>query len=127
MTARKVLVADNEIHIVQVVAVKFRNNGFEVITSDNAREAFELACRQKPDVIVTDLQMPGISSLELIENLRNHPATADIPVVLLTARDFTVEDEQMSDLKISVCLAKPFSPRELLQTVNEVLKQHATA
>ena len=127
MTARKVLVADNEIHIVQVVAIKFRNNGFEVITSDNAREAFELACRQKPDVIVTDLQMPGIDSLELIENLRQDPATADIPVVLLTARDFTVEDEQMSDLRISVCLPKPFSPRELLQTVNEVLKQRATA
>jgi CheY-like chemotaxis protein len=127
MTARKILVADNEIHIVQVVAIKFRNNGFEVITSDNAREAFELACRQKPDVIVTDLQMPGTSSLELIENLRKHPATADIPVVLLTARDFTVEDQQISDLKISVCLPKPFSPRELLQTVNEVLKQRATA
>ena len=127
MTARKVLVADNEIHIVQVVAIKFRNNGFEVITSDNAREAFELACSQKPDVIVTDLQMPGISSLELIENLRNNPSTADIPVVLLTARDFTVEDEQISDLRISVCLSKPFSPRELLQTVNEVLKQRATA
>ena len=63
MTARKVLVADNEIHIVQVVAIKFRNNGFEVITSDNAREAFELACSQKPDVIVTDLQMPGILNL----------------------------------------------------------------
>ncbi len=127
MTARKILVADNEIHIVQVVAIKFRNNGFEVITSDNAREAFELACRQKPDVIVTDLQMPGTSSLELIENLRKHPATADIPVVLLTARDFTIEDEQICDLRISVCLAKPFSPRELLQTVNEVLKQRATA
>lgn len=127
MTARKILVADNEIHIVQVVAIKFRNNGFEVITSDNAGEAFELACRQKPDVIVTDLQMPGTSSLELIENLRKHPATADIPVVLLTARDFTVEDQQISDLKISVCLPKPFSPRELLQTVNEVLKQRATA
>ena len=127
MTAKKILVVDNEIHIVQVVAIKFRNNGFEVITSDNAREAFELACRQKPDVIVTDLQMPGTSSLELIENLRKHPATADIPVVLLTARDFTVEDQQISDLRISVCLAKPFSPRELLQTVNEVLKQRATA
>jgi len=127
MTARKILVADNEIHIVQVVAIKFRNNGFEVITSDNAREAFELACRQKPDVIVTDLQMPGTSSLEFIENLRKHPATADIPVVLLTARDFTVEDQQISDLKISVCLPKPFSPRELLQTVNEVLEQRATA
>ncbi len=127
MTAKKILVADNEIHIVQVVAIKFRNNGFEVITSDNAREAFELACRQKPDVIVTDLQMPGTSSLELIENLRQDPATADIPVVLLTARDFTVEDKQISDLKISVCLPKPFSPRELLQTVNEVLKQRATA
>jgi CheY-like chemotaxis protein len=127
MTARKVLVADNEIHIVQVVAVKFRNNGFEVITSDNAREAFELACGQKPDVIVTDLQMPGISSLELIENLRNNPATADIPVVLLTARNFTIEDQQISDLRISACLPKPFSPRELLQRVNEVLEQSATA
>ena len=127
MTARKVLVADNEIHIVQVLAIKFRNNGFEVITSENAREAFELACEQKPDVIVTDLQMPGASSLEFIENLRQDPATADIPVILLTARDFTVEDQQICDLKISVCLPKPFSPRELLQTVNEILEQRTTA
>lgn len=125
--ALKVLVVDDEIHIVQVVAVKLRNNGFDVITCENGAQALDLASNEKPDIVVTDFQMPVMTGLELIENLRSRPATADIPVVLLTARGFAIEDGQKENLKISACLSKPFSPRELLQTVEEVLKQTVSA
>ncbi len=127
MSDRKVLVVDDEIHIVQVVAIKLRNNGFDVLTADNGQDAFDLARSEKPDMIITDFQMPVMDGLELIEHLRADPDTAAIPVVLLTARGFAIEDEKKERLKISVCLSKPFSPREVLQSVEEVLKQETVA
>ena len=127
MSNKKVLVVDDEIHIVQVVAIKLRNNGFAVVTAENGQDAFDLACNETPDVIVTDFQMPGMTGIELIENLRNRPATADVPVIMLTARGFAIDDEQKRNLKISVCLSKPFSPREVLQCVEDVLKQKVSA
>ncbi len=127
MSDKKVLVVDDEIHIVQVVAIKLRNNGFAVVTAENGQDAFNLACNETPDVIVTDFQMPEMTGIELIENLRNRPATADVPVIMLTARGFAIDDEQKQNLKISVCLSKPFSPREVLQCVEDVLKQKVSA
>jgi CheY-like chemotaxis protein len=64
--ANKVLVADDEIHIIHVVAIKLRNNGYEVIAANNGAEAYELACRERPDIVVTDYQMPLLTGFELI-------------------------------------------------------------
>ena len=121
MSDKKALVVDDEIHIVQVVAIKLRNNGFDVITADNGATALELAKDNKPDIIITDFQMPVMSGLELIENLRKDPETSDIPVIMLTARGFAIEDEKKEALKISDCLSKPFSPREVLKCIEETL------
>ena len=125
--ALKVLVVDDEIHIVQVVAIKLRNNGFDVITCENGAQALKIVSNAKPDVIVTDFQMPVMTGLELVENLRKQPDTAKIPVIMLTARGFAIEDRQKEELNISACLSKPFSPRELLQSVEEVLKETVVA
>ena len=123
MSRKKVLIVDDEIHIVYVVAIKLRNNDYDVISAENGAEAFELACSEKPDIIVTDFQMPVMTGLELVQNLRSNPDTAGIPVIMLTARGFAIQDRQAEDLKISACLSKPFSPRELLQSIEEVLKE----
>ena len=125
MAERKVLVADDEIHIVHVVAIKLRNNGFEVISAANGAEAFELACEEKPDIIVTDFQMPVMTGLQLVEKLRQCKQTKDIPVIMLTARGFAVEDGQKEDLQISELLSKPFSPKELLRSIEDILYQRA--
>ena len=122
MSEKKVLVVDDEFHIVQVVAIKLRNNGFNVLTTDNGADAYRLACDEKPDVIITDYQMPQMSGVELIEKLRGNPATQDIPVLMLTARGFAIEDEKKAALKIAQCLSKPFSPREVLQSIENVLQ-----
>jgi two-component system alkaline phosphatase synthesis response regulator PhoP len=123
MATNKILVVDDEIHIVHVVAIKLRNNGYEVLTAENGSEAFELACREKPDIIVTDCQMPVMTGVELVTKLRANEATKDTPVVLLTARSFSVEEEQKRNLDISECLSKPFSPKELLKIVEDILYQ----
>ncbi len=125
MEAKKILVVDDEIHIVHVVAIKLRNNGYEVITAANGAEAFDLACSEKPDVVVTDLQMPVMTGLELVEKIRQNQEIKDIPVILLTARNFAIEDKQQEDLRISDCLSKPFSPKELLRSIQDILYQSA--
>lgn len=125
MADKKALVVDDEFHIVQVVAIKLRNNGFEVLTADNGNQAYQLACQHHPDVIVTDYQMPSMTGIELIEKLRQNKSTADMPVLMLTARGFSIEDQQKENLRIAACLSKPFSPREVLQSIEQVLAQKA--
>jgi two-component system alkaline phosphatase synthesis response regulator PhoP len=125
MSRKKVLIVDDEIHIVHVVAIKLRNNDYEVISADNGAEAFELACSEKPDIIVTDFQMPLMTGLELVEKIRQCDVTKDIPVIMLTARSFAIEDRQKEDLQISQCLSKPFSPKELLEDIEDILYHRA--
>lgn len=127
MSQRKALVVDDEIHIVQVVAIKLRNNGFDVRTAENGSVALECVKAEKPDIIITDFQMPVMSGLELIENLRSDPETAGIPVIMLTARGFAIESETKERLKIAECLSKPFSPREVLQCIEETLHTSSIA
>jgi CheY-like chemotaxis protein len=127
MPDKKVLVVDDEVHIVQVVAIKLRNNGFEVVTAENGAEGLEAAVREKPDLIVSDFQMPVLSGLEMIEQLRGKSETRDIPVIMLTARGFAIEEDKRQQLRISACLSKPFSPREVLQSIEEVLAQKSPA
>jgi CheY-like chemotaxis protein len=125
MAERKVLVADDEIHIVHVVTIKLRNNGYEVISAENGADAFTLACEEKPDIIVTDFQMPGMTGVELVRKLRQNETTKDIPVIMLTARGFAVEDKEKEELEISELLSKPFSPKELLRSIEDILYQRA--
>ena len=121
MADKKILVADDEMHIVHVVAIKLRNNGYEVITAENGAVALQLASSGKPDIIITDFQMPVMSGIELITKLRENDETKNTPVIMLTARSFAIEKEQQQQLKISACLSKPFSPRELLRKIEDVL------
>jgi len=123
MADKKVLVVDDEIHIVHVVAIKLRNNGYEVITANDGAEALELARREKPDMVVTDYQMPVMSGLELVKELREDDQTKDIPAILLTARSFAITKDQQKELEISACLSKPFSPKELLGYIEDILYQ----
>jgi len=121
MADKKVLIADDEIHIVHVVAIKLRNSGYEVISAENGAQAFELACEHNPDIVVTDYQMPVMTGLELVKKLRDCEQTKDIPVIMLTARSFAIEQRLAEQLKISACLSKPFSPKELLRNIEDVL------
>jgi two-component system alkaline phosphatase synthesis response regulator PhoP len=121
MAGRKVLVVDDEIHIVHVVTIKLRNSGFEVMTAESGQEAYELACRERPDVIITDHQMPGMTGLDLLEKLQEGGATKNIPAVLLTTQTQALSEQEYTRLGIQSCLSKPFSPRELLREVENIL------
>ncbi len=123
MADRKVLVVDDEIHIVQVIAIKLRNNGFEVLTAENGVQALDIAKTQKPDLVITDYQMPVMTGIEFIEKLRQVADAAQTPVIMLTARGFAIDDDKKNKLNIASLLSKPFSPREVLKCVEDVLQQ----
>lgn len=118
---KKVLVVDDEVHILHVVSLKLRNAGYEVITARDGREGLEIAQVELPDLIITDFQMPHLSGLELCQRLKQHPDTKDIPAIMLTARGFALEDSVIASTGIQRCLYKPFSPRQVLQEAEEIL------
>ena len=118
---KKVLVVDDEVHILHVVSLKLRNAGYEVITAQDGQEALEIAQVELPDLIITDFQMPHLSGLELCQRLKQHPATKDIPAIMLTARGFALEDAALASTGIKRCLHKPFSPRQVLLEAEEIL------
>jgi two-component system alkaline phosphatase synthesis response regulator PhoP len=117
---RRILVADDEAPIANAVAMKLRNAGFEVTVAMDGQEAYELAVADPPDFIVTDLQMPGMSGLELSARLAVELAPG-IPTILLTAKGFELEQKDLEGLLIRRVMTKPFSPRELLTSVQDAL------
>ena len=118
--AFKILVADDEAPIANVVAMKLRNAGLEVIVAMDGQEAYELAVAESPDFMITDLQMPGMSGLELCARLAAE-LEGGIPTILLTAKGFELSAESVRELPVRRIMTKPFSPRELLAQVQESL------
>lgn len=121
MSEKTILVADDESHILNVVSLKLRNAGFRVITAGDGLEAFDIAVQEKPDLLITDFHMPRLSGLELCRRMRQNEATTLIPAIMLTARGYQLDPKDTAESGIRVMLSKPFSPRHLLTTVNEIL------
>jgi len=122
---KTILVADDESHILHVVSLKLRNAGFRVVTARDGAEALEMAQAEHPDLLITDYHMPQLSGLELCQRLKADPATSGIRAIMLTARGYHLEPQDTERSGILRMLSKPFSPRHLLATVNEVLAQAA--
>jgi two-component system alkaline phosphatase synthesis response regulator PhoP len=121
MTEKTILVADDESHILNVVSLKLRNAGFRVLTACDGQEALDIAIQERPDLLITDYHMPRLSGLELCRRMKQHEATALIPAIMLTARGYQLEPKDTAESGIRQMLSKPFSPRHLLATVNEIL------
>ena len=118
----RILVVDDEAHIVQVVALKFRNAGLEVETASDGDEALALVRRTPFDLVVTDLQMPTMSGIELARAMAADATLARIPVLMLTARGHLLREGEADSANIARVVHKPFSPRGLLADVMELLE-----
>jgi two-component system alkaline phosphatase synthesis response regulator PhoP len=119
--SKKIVVADDETHILHVVSMKLANAGYSVLTAVDGEEAYDLCLAEKPDLVITDYQMPVLTGLEMIQRLRENESTRDTPVMMLSARGFDIPPEEMSRLRIAEVLSKPFSPREVLLKVQTLL------
>lgn len=121
MSAKTILVADDESHILNVVSLKLRNAGFRVLTAQDGMEALELALAEKPDLVITDYHMPVLSGLELCRRLKQDASMSKVKAIMLTARGYHLEPRDTEESGILRMISKPFSPRQLLETVNEVI------
>jgi CheY-like chemotaxis protein len=121
MSAKRIVVADDEPHIRHVLALKLEKGGFAVHPAADGQEALEICQQEPPDLVITDFQMPMMTGIELCRRLRANPATERLPVILLTARGFDLDEEQTREAQITAIMSKPFSPAEVLQKANEIL------
>lgn len=119
--AHRILIVDDEAHILQVLSLKLRNCGYDVVTAVDGEEALHIAMTSPPDLVITDVQMPYMNGLELAVSLDGNKTTTHIPVVVLTARGhtFATTDVQISNVK--EVLSKPFSPRGIAELASKLL------
>ena len=116
-----ILIVDDEPHVIHVVRFKLEEAGFNVTVANNGKRAFEVACDIMPDLVITDFQMPGGSGMELVRRLAEHEKTSKLPVIMLTARGHRAPLAELAETNVRSLLAKPFSPRNLLSKVHELL------
>ncbi|MCZ6835252.1 MAG: response regulator [Planctomycetota bacterium] len=116
-----ILIVDDEPHVIYVVKFKLEKAGYEVHTATNGKRAYDLALELRPDLIVTDFQMPGGSGLDLALRLNANEETSSIPLLMVTSRGHRVSPSELIKTNIKQVLAKPFSPRELISVIHEQL------
>lgn len=122
MTARtKILVVDDEPEAVELVEFNLRQAGFDVASAADGAEAVTKARALLPSLIVLDVMLPELDGLEVCKMLRRDPATAAIPIILLTAKAAEIDRVLGLELGADDYLTKPFSPRELVLRVKKIL------
>ena len=104
-----------------LVALRLERAGYEVIKAGNGDEALQLAMARRPDVAVLDVRMPGLDGYELTARLRAEPATASIPIILLSASVHQANIDRGFEVGATAYLRKPFDPPELLGEIARAL------
>jgi two-component system phosphate regulon response regulator PhoB len=117
----KILVVDDEPEAVELVEFNLKQAGFEVLTAADGADALKKAHSALPSLVVLDLMLPEIDGLEVCKMLRRDPATATIPIVMVTARAAEIDRVLGLELGADDYITKPFSPRELVLRVKRIL------
>lgn len=118
----KVLIVDDEPHMLRVTELSIKKGGYEIVIGRNGKQALELAAREKPSLIVMDVSMPEMDGLTALTQLKAAPETASIPVIMLTVRGQAMTRHQAELSGAAVYLTKPFSPSQLLAEVKRLLE-----
>ncbi len=123
MSKEKILIVDDEEDILKLLNYNLVNNGFQVECATTGEEALEKARSTQPDLIVLDLMLPGIDGLDVCRILKNDSRTAQIPVIMLTAKGEEADIVVGLELGAEDYVTKPFSPRVLSARVKAVLRR----
>jgi DNA-binding response OmpR family regulator len=123
MAASLVLVADDERNIQELARLYLTNDGFQVETAANGREALEKARAAAPNLILLDIMMPEMDGWEVCRELRRE---SDVPIIIITARGDDVDKVVGLELGADDYITKPFNPRELIARVKAVLRRYRT-
>jgi CheY-like chemotaxis protein len=120
--ARKILVADDKDYVVNLLESKLKSKGYYVITSKDGKDALEKTIAHVPDLIIMDIIMPKMDGTSAAEEIRNNPATANIPIIFLT--QLVVKSEEQATQHMiggNYFIAKPFEMKDLLALIKDIL------
>ncbi len=118
---KTILLADDEAYLRLLVHTTLDDPAYRILDATDGNQALTMARAAHPDLLVLDWMMPGLSGLAVAQVLRQDPATADIPIIMLTAKGQAIDRAQGHAVGLQAYLIKPFSPLELLEKVQAIL------
>jgi len=124
MANRKVLVVDDEQDVAKALKVRLKANGFNVVLASDSIQGFTMASKEKPDLIILDIMLPGGGGFAVAERLKQSQVTHCIPIIFLTG--IAGGEERAYRLGASGYVMKPYHPDELLETIHRALEKNKT-
>ena len=124
MTNPQVLIVEDEPHMLRLTELSLRKGGFEILIARNGIEALGLAGSKNPALIVMDVLIPEMDGLTALKHLKTSPATAPIPVIMLTTRGHNLTRQEAETAGAEAYLTKPFSPTQLLVEARRLIEKH---
>ncbi|MHB9098799.1 MAG: response regulator [Syntrophales bacterium] len=123
MTLKKILIADDEKDIVELIAYNLEREGYAVVKAFDGQKAWEMINAEKPNLVILDLMMPEISGMEVCRMIRHQAATAALPIIMLTAKSDSVDKILGLEVGADDYITKPFHVRELIARIRAVLRR----
>jgi two-component system, chemotaxis family, response regulator PixH len=115
-----ILIVEESINEIEVVTHYLGDQGYKILQAKTAKEALEIALEEKPDAIVTDVFMPGMSGFELCRFLKSHPSQPKIPILICSAKNQETYRLWARKQNADIYLTKPYTPAELLIAIQEI-------
>ncbi|HIC94297.1 MAG TPA: response regulator [Anaerolineae bacterium] len=115
------MIVDDEVNIRTALKYRLKKEGYSVLLAVDGLEALDKVASERPDLIILDLMLPRMDGYQVLERLKGDPRTADIPVIVLTARGGRGDRARSLELGAASFVAKPFSPRQLVAEVKRAL------
>ena len=122
MSDKKVLIVDDEPNLTRSIAFILRKEGYDIEVASNGEEAMEKAWKVKPSLILLDIMMPKKNGYEVCQEIREAPELKDMYVIMLTAKGQEVDREKGMGVGADEFITKPFSPNQIVQRVNAILR-----
>lgn len=121
MDRKKILVVDDERHLVQIIKFNLEKKGFSVLTAYDGEEAVKKINEEEIDLLILDIMLPRISGFEICKRVRENARTRNLPIIILTAKGQEFDRNKAIRLGADFYVTKPFSPKALIEKVGEFL------
>ncbi len=121
MSEKKILVVDDEPHIIRSLTFVLKKEGYDVSSTTNGEKAMEIVRESKPNLMFLDVMMPKKNGYEVCQEVKDDPSLSDIYVIMLTAKGQEVDREKGFGLGADEYITKPFSPTKIVEKVRELL------
>jgi len=118
-----ILLIEDDLSLTELVRYNLEHEGFKVECTADGEEGWIMAQETPPDLILLDWMLPNLSGIEICRRLRRHPETANVPVIMLTARAEETDRIRGLDTGADDYITKPFSPRELIARINAIMRR----